>query len=113
MALFSNGRGNLEGLKMWITDAWEKIKISWTARKLLAQATKEVTTMEGEVKPGYLTTEFWGARLTQIASLVAMVLSFKYNLSPEFQEKVVTLGMSVIGAVEAGYSLSRGIAKKK
>lgn len=68
--------------------------------------------MDGEVKPGWKTTEFWGARITQIASLLAMGLSFKYNLPPEFQEKVVTLGMSVIGAVEAGYSISRGMAKK-
>lgn len=69
--------------------------------------------MEGQVKPGWQTTEFWGARMTQIASLVGMALAFKYNLPPDFQQQVVTLGMSVIGAVETGYSISRGIAKKQ
>lgn len=97
------------GIKNW----WNAIKIAWGTKKVLAEATKEVTTMEQETKPGWKTTEFWGARVTQIASLLAMVMSFKYNLPPEFQEKVVTLGMSVIGAVEAGYSISRGIAKKQ
>lgn len=70
--------------------------------------------MEGQQpKPGWKTTEFWGARMTQIASLVAMVAAYKYNLPLDFQEKIVTLGMSVIGAVEAGYSISRGLAKKE
>lgn len=95
------------GIRNW----WSTIKTAWGARKILKDATKEIKTMGG-TKPGWKTTEFWGARVTQIASLLAMALSFKYQLPPEFQERVVTLGMSIIGAVEAGYSISRGIAKK-
>ncbi len=98
---------------MWIKDTWQKIKISWMAKKILKEMTKEAKGMDGENKPGWKTSEFWGARLTQIASVLGMILSFKYDLHPEFQQNIVTLGMAVIGAVEAGYSISRGIAKKK
>jgi hypothetical protein len=98
---------------MMIKNLWNGIKMAWGAKKILAEATKETKTMEGEVKSGWRTTEFWGAKLTQIATLIAMALSFKYNVGPEFQEQIVTLGMSVIAAVETGYSISRGIAKKK
>ena len=97
------------GIKNW----WNTIKMAWGTKQILTAATKEGKTMEGEIKPGWKTTEFWGARMTQIASLVAMGLSLKYKLSPEFQEKIIQFGMGVIGLVETGYSISRGIAKKQ
>ena len=35
--------------------------------------------------------------MTQIASVLAMVLAFKYKLPPDFQQQIVTLGTAVIG----------------
>lgn len=91
--------------------AWAAFKSLRTINQLADDAKGEVNTMDG-TKPGWKTTEFWGARLTQIAALLAMVLGFKYNVPPDFQEMIVKLGMGVIGAVETGYAISRGLAKK-
>ena len=54
------------------------------------------------MKPGIKTTEYWGKNLTQIFTVILMLLKV---IEPELCAKVVAF-------VEAVYAVSRGIAKK-
>ncbi len=92
---------------------WNTMRAAWQTKTLLADATGEVKAMDGEVKPGWKTSEFRSKCVVQIASVLAIVLGYKYNLPPDFQDKIASIGMGIIGAVEASYSISRGIAKKQ
>lgn len=96
--------GKIKGLIAWI-------KMGKTLNDLATDAKGEVNTMEG-AKPGWKTTEFWGARMTQIVAVICMVAGFKYNVTPELQAQIVQFGMGIIGSVEAAYSISRGLTKK-
>lgn len=57
--------------------------------------------VHAQVKPGYLTTEFW---LTVLTAVAASVLLGVGRID-------ATVWTAVIGGMSGGYSLSRGIAK--
>lgn len=60
-----------------------------------------------EAKPGYKTSEFW---LTTLATLVSIALASGAVGEGTQAEKVI--GYIVMGLNVAGYSVSRGLAKK-
>lgn len=98
---------------MMITNWVNTIKTLLATKKIVTEASKEVKAMDGKIKSGWRTSEFWGSRMTQIAGIVAMVLAFKYDLSPDFKELVIAFGMSLVGVSDAFYSVSRGMTKKQ
>jgi fumarate reductase subunit D len=69
--------------------------------------------MNNELKPGYMTTEFW---VTVMVQLVGLVAALGYVTSD--QSSVLTQAVTQIGGIVSmvaaafGYSLSRGMAKK-
>lgn len=78
-----------------------KIKAAFAARKLLKSATREVT-MDGQTKPGWQTTEFWGKAILQ-GVVIYNSLSRK-DISPELA------GQLVVG-LEAVYIAGRSAVK--
>lgn len=64
--------------------------------------------MDGEIKPGYLSSEFWTKNLTQLVTLGAMVAGMTgHNVTPEQQVQIATTGVAVIGAIEVLYGVCR------
>ena len=60
-----------------------------------------------ETKPGYKTSEFW---LTTLATLVS--IAFASGAVGEGTQAEKVIGYIVMGLNVAGYSVSRGLAKK-
>lgn len=80
---------------------WQKIRAIWIARKLFNEAKKEVKTMDG-VKPGVLTTEFWGKTLVQIVVLYNTFAGA--HIDPQ-------LAMQTVAVIEALYHALRAVVK--
>lgn len=78
-----------------------KIRAAWAARKLLKSATQEVT-MDGQTKPGWQTTEFWGKAILQV--IVIFNAFSKHSISPE-------LGGQLVVGLEAVYIAGRSAVK--
>ena len=81
---------------------FQKIKVLFAGRKLIKQATKEATTMEGETKPGWQTSEFWTKNIVQLVTLYNMIA--KHDIPPE-------TGLAILAALEAVYIGGRSIVK--
>lgn len=66
------------------------------------------------VKPGYMTTEFWVTIIVQVVGLAAAAGYITPDQSGVLSDATVQLGGIVTMVAAAfGYSLSRGLAKKK
>ena len=78
-----------------------KVKSVIAAWKLLRQANKEVI-VDGESKPGWKTTEFWGKVVVQIIILVNSMQGA--DVDPQ-------MAVAAIAGVEAVYALSRSLVK--
>lgn len=79
----------------------QKIKVLLAARKLVKDAKREVK-MNGETKPGWQTTEFWGKVLIQL------VLVFNAFSSHDISIEQATL---LITALEGIYMTVRSLVK--
>ena len=77
------------------------------------ESQKEVKNMEGEIKPGYKTTEFWGKSLVQIIAVGSTILQLTGNqtITPEQQQVAVTTGLAVIAGIEIVYNGARSLVK--
>lgn len=67
-----------------------------------------------ELKPGWQTTEFWVTLVVQLVGLFAALGYVTPDQSSALSQAAVQIGGAVsMVAAAFGYSLSRGIAKKK
>jgi len=65
-----------------------------------------------ETKPGYKTTEFWIAILSQVIGILSLVGIFTPEQSEAVQKALIELGgLIVMAAGSFGYAIGRGIAK--
>jgi hypothetical protein len=78
-----------------------KFKAALAARRILKEASKEIT-MDGQTKPGWQTTEFWGKTLVQ--GIVIYNALAKKDISPE-------LGAQLVVGLEAVYVAGRSVVK--
>ena len=61
-------------------------------------------------KPGYKTTEFWMTMLVNVIAILTMLDVF----TPDQQDALLSVVAAVVTALATfGYSISRGLAKKK
>lgn len=78
-----------------------EVKALWEARKVVKAAVKEGT-VDGQVKPGWMTTEFWTKNIVQ---LVVLYNAFeKKNVDPQMAVGIVT-------GLEGIYTLGRTVVK--
>lgn len=78
-----------------------KLKAVFAARRILKDATKEIT-MDGQTKPGWQTTEFWGKTLLQ--GIVIYNALAKKDIPPE-------LAAQLVAGLEAVYIAGRSAIK--
>lgn len=78
-----------------------KIKVALAARRILKEAQKE-TKMDGQVKPGWKSSEFWSKNVVQLV-IIYNALSGK-NISPE-------LAVQLVAGLEAAYAVGRALVK--
>ncbi len=80
---------------------FEKIKAAWKARKIVNEATKEVT-VNGETKNGIQTSEFWTKNIVQLVVIANMFL--KNDIDPN-------QALLLVGALEGLYIGGRSLVK--
>lgn len=79
----------------------QKIKALFKIKGVVKEATKGVQTMDG-IKPGILTTEFWGKNIVQI--LVIYNAFFHKTIDPQ-------MALELVGAIEGLYHGLRAAIK--
>lgn len=84
-----------------------KIKAAMAARKILKEAGKEVR-MDGETKPGWQTTEFWGKAMLQVV-VIFNAFSSK-DISPELASQLVVGLEGVYIAGRSGVKAAKAVA---
>jgi hypothetical protein len=72
------------------------------------------TTTTTPVEPGYTTTEFWATEATSGLTLAGAVgADFGlFHLTTQQQTDVTLAAVFVIGLLQAGYAISRGLRKQ-
>lgn len=94
----------------WASRQAGKLVVKLTIRRILRDAeriTREAEQMN-EIKPGYRTSEFW---LTIVAQAVgALLASGAFEMDGAIGQ---LLGVIAIVLSQAGYAVSRGIAKRR
>lgn len=81
---------------------WSKLKLMLKLKSLWAYIQDGFKLKEGEMKPGWKTTEFW---LVMLTNAIAIVESLKGTLPPE----TAAIAITVLNCI---YTIMRSITKK-
>ena len=84
---------------MKISQYWTILKTAWTIKK---EATKEIKDMNGDIKSGWKTSEFW---ITVLTSALTLIQTMQGNIPHPWGEILVAI-------ITAAYTIARTIAKK-